>query len=347
MAKILFAWPEFPDYAARSIKSVVERGHVVDVVATRPKVPVRGMERSLGQRVLWVEHNQKCISLQNIDATLPDVIFMGGYGIPVFNRLEKEVRRNKGSVILMSDHNWTGSLRQLVVDPVRHRMFYRSRFDGVFVPGDSGVSVARSWGYQSSQIFRGMYGADPELFRCGNEVIDRPKKFIFVGQLIPRKNVKRLAQAFLRLADERPDWSLTLCGTGVMEKELPNHPSIEKLGFVQPSDLSSLLRESRCLVLPSNEEHWGLVVHEAALSGCSLALSSNIGSAVDLIGEENGVTFNPRSTSDIYRSLLSITNWSVRRSESARLESLRLASTFGPRRFADSVEMCLRHLSKP
>ena len=43
------------------------------------------------------------------------------------------------------------------------------------------------------------------------------------------------------------------------------------------------MNNSKCLVLPSYEDHWGVVVHEGICSGCLLILSNNVGSKMNFL----------------------------------------------------------------
>lgn len=338
MNAIAFAWPGLPDYAARCIRAVIDRQETaVTVVATRPNVPIKGMEQSLGQPVIWLDDVKALSSWSSLRSDVPKVLFCGGYSTPAFNTLAKQVRKQGGSVILMSDNNWRGRLRQYTIDPVRHRLFFRSRFDGIFVPGISGIRLARSWGYKTERIAAKLYGADPALFNGGPPLAERPKTFLYVGQFIDRKNVLRLAEAFVSFAERNADWRLQLCGSGPLADRIPKHPRISVLGFVQPPQLAQLLRQVRCLVLPSYEEHWGLVVHEAALTGCALALSETVAAADDLARSENAVLFRPHNTAAIGRALATLAAWDVERWTQAEDASRRLAQAFGPAPFAESV----------
>ena len=62
---------------------------------------------------------------------------------------------------------------------------------------------------------------------------------------------------------------------------------------MSPEQLPAIYRRARAFILASKEEHWGLVVHEAALSGCYLMLSNRVGAAEDLLREKNGGKFDP------------------------------------------------------
>lgn len=348
MTRVAFAWPELPDYAARCIRAVIaRRGEAISVVGTKPTVPIRDMERSLGQSVQWIETDDALITWSTLNVGRPDVLFVGGYGVPAFVNLEREVRNAGGKIVLMSDNNWQETLLRNTVGSLRHRLLFRRRFDAIFVPGASGARLAQSWGYRSNNIAIGLYGADPSLFSCGPPLMERPKTFLFIGQFIARKNVVGLAEAFVRFAANHSDWSLSLCGDGVQRDQIHSHPRISIHGFVQPPQLAQLLRTTRCLVLPSVEEHWGLVVHEAALNGCALALSRTVGAAEDLARQgENAVIFPAGDVAAIEASLSKVASWEGTHWAVAQRVSRERAAAFGPEVFADSVDALITRLHK-
>lgn len=343
---IAFAWPGLPDYAARCIRAAIDRLAVpVTVVGTRPGVPIEGMERSLGQDVHWIADNEATIDWPLLGVTPPDVLFVGGYVTPAINALAAKSRLAGGKVVLMSDNNWTDAVAKRSLNALRHRLLLRRRFDGILVPGASASRVARSWGYRPQEIKTGLYGADPTLFNGGAQLSKREKTFLFVGQFIERKNVVRLAEAFGQVANRMPDWRLSLCGSGELAYRIPSHPQISVHGFVQPPQLAQMLRKARCLILPSLDEHWGLVVHEAALSGCALALSRAIGAADDLAKPENSVLFTAGNTDAIASALLNIAMWDDARWQAAEAKSREQASGFGPINFASNVASFVTQLT--
>lgn len=333
MTLIAFGWSGLPDYAARCIRAVMDtRDERIDIVATRPRVPIEGMERSLGKEVNWLEDGHLTLNWSDLDLPRPDIFFQGGYYLPALRALGAEARASGGKVVLMSDNNWQGTMRQRFVDPLRHRLLLRWRFDAVMTPGKSGTQYGAHLGYQ--RIVSGMLGADPRLFNGGDSLCSRPKTFLFAGRLIKLKNVLGLVRAFARFAQENDDWMLRICGSGPLREQIPDHPRIDVRGFVQPPELADLMREARCLVLPSFTDHWGLVVHEATLCGCALALSSCVGAADDLATPENAVFFSPRAEERIEDALHAIAGWNDARWDAAERTSRALATQFGPHRFA-------------
>jgi glycosyltransferase involved in cell wall biosynthesis len=188
-----------------------------------------------------------------------------------------------------------------------------------------------------------MYGADPGIFFDGPPLAERPKRIIFVGQYIERKGCVPLARAFAAVAHRLPGWELCMYGNGPLRSAIPPHPQIKVHGFVQPEQLGALYRDARIFALPSRSEAWGLVVHEAALSGCQLLLSDAIGAAPDFATADNSGTFRPGDEEAMASAM-------VRLAQSADLgaaqaTSVSAATSHGPSVFAARTRDIIRQLS--
>jgi glycosyltransferase involved in cell wall biosynthesis len=342
MTSIAFSWNGLPQYAARLIAAAVrEQGQPCLVVGSRPTVPVRGVEEALGQPVHWVDAD-KPVSWASLGQPVPKVYFQSGWAYPAFNSLGDEVRAKGGKVCLLMDNNWRGDLRQIIGAPW-FRLFQRHKFDAVLVPGKSGRRLARWYGTSDHAIFEGMYGADPGIFFDGPPLAERPKRIIFVGQYIERKGCVPLARAFAAVAHRLPGWELCMYGNGPLRSAIPPHPQIKVHGFVQPEQLGALYRDARIFALPSRSEAWGLVVHEAALSGCQLLLSDAIGAAPDFATADNSGTFRPGDEEAMASAM-------VRLAQSADLgaaqaTSVSAATSHGPSVFAARTRDIIRQLS--
>jgi glycosyltransferase involved in cell wall biosynthesis len=337
MSRIAFSWNGLPYYAACLIARAIER---VDeeciVIGSPPSVPVKGMEEVLKTKIHWIPYDQPA-SWQQLGLKAPQLFFQSGWGYPAFNQLGRQVSEAGGSVVGMSDANWRGDFRQTVLGRLKFRLKLAQKFDAMLVPGEQGASLMRAYGFRDEQIYRGMYGSDPAIFGGGVPLKERPCQFLFVGQFVDRKNVLALAQAFLKFSESRPEWRLRLCGSGVLRDQIPAHPQIAVQDFLQARELAELYRGARFFILPSKIEAWGLVVHEAALTGCGLLLSNAIGSADDLSSSTNAIRFAAADENEILMALHRAADMDDTALDAMESESRARAQTFGPDRFASEI----------
>ena len=297
---IVFAWEQFPQYAARAIGAFVRStAESVIVVATRPNAPVTGMERIVGCPVVWIKGHDDMRGIEEVVGEVPRAIFTTGWSVRPFNLYRDQVRANGGRAYAMVDNNFQLGWKDWLKN-IRFQILYRCKYDGYLVPGVSGEKLMRFYGVPSSKVRKGFYSADETLFTDGKPLQDRRNRIVFVGQFIKRKNVIRLCKAFMNIEDgQRAGWVLELYGYGVLKDKLPKDDGIKVNGFLQPEQIASIYKDSKIFILPSLEEHWGLVVHEAALSGCVMLVSKTVGAAEDFVSEKNGLTFNPKSVDEI------------------------------------------------
>ena len=335
---ICFTWWGLTQYAARAIEAFNKIStEPVVVVATRPKSsPVEGMEKILTCPLIWVEESDTEVVSRLPE--VPRVLFVSNWNLKCFRQIEDAVRARGGIKVAMIDTDFSLSLRA-ILRAIRFRLKIRSRFDKFFVVGASGSKLLRLYGVSKARIHQGLYGADASLFKNGLPLQERPKRIIYVGQFIARKNVLRLVEAFKIFHNRHPDWELEMCGHGVLHNQIPEMPGLIVHDFVQPEQLADLYRNARAFVLPSLEEHWGVVVHEAALSGCYLLLSRSIGAGADFATKENSAKFNPVSVDSMVESFEQLAALNDTDIVSAQMTSLAKAGRFGISRFVDSVQM--------
>lgn len=336
-AKIAFSWNGLPQYAARLIRAAIDcLEEPCAIVGSPPNVPVAGMENVLCQRVHWLDA-RKPATWEDLNLSIPSIFVQSGWSYPAFVGLGRQVKEYGGHVIGLSDANWRGDMRQIILGPIGFRLCHRNKFDAIVVPGRQGERLMRYFGVPASRVRHGMYAADETIFSAGPPLINRPKEFLFVGQFIQRKNVLGLAHAFVQFAKNHKDWNLRLIGSGVLREKIPDHPQIIIEDFVQPENLAKHFHKARYLVLPSRREAWGLVVHEAALCGCALLLSDRVGASDDLSTDLNTISFRVGSEGNIVDALCEAAkrnnDWLAR----AESESIRLASRISPQRFAHEI----------
>lgn len=113
--------------------------------------------------------------------------------------------------------------------------------------------------------------------------------FLFCGQMIARKGIDLLLEAFARL----PCGRLLLVGR---EADLPAllapmparvRERIEYAGFQPPEALPRFFSQADVFVLPSRSDGWGVVVNQALGAGLPIVCAEAVGAGHDLV--EDGV----------------------------------------------------------
>jgi glycosyltransferase involved in cell wall biosynthesis len=105
---------------------------------------------------------------------------------------------------------------------------------------------------------------------------------------------------------------------------------IECLPFAGPAKVAETMAQSKFLVLPSRMEHWGVVVHEAALSGCGLLLSNAVGSVADLATRRNAILFPAGSPAALAAAMSEAVAMNAEQLERCSSTSLAVAARFSP-----------------
>ena len=337
---ICFCWVQLPQYAARCIGAFARMSsEEVVVFATKPRVPIEGMERCIPGGVVWIDEAESRTLLE-ICQKKPRAFFVSGWATPLFNRYRDEVHKDGGKVFALSDNNFIFSIEECIKS-IRFRCFVRSKYDGYFVPGLSGEKLLRFYGVKKKLIAKGVYAADGSLFHDGKPLKQRPKRMIFVGRLTEVKNVLRLCAAFRMSQGAANGWTLDIYGCGESRSLLKDGDGISIHDFLQPEGLAEEYRQSRVFILPSIKEHWGLVVHEAALSGCVLLLSNCIGAKDDMLGKRNGFTFNPWKVNDIASAMHKAYSMSDDDLLIAHDESLEMAKNASIDKFVEGMNRLL------
>ena len=117
-------------------------------------------------------------------------------------------------------------------------------------------------------------------------------RFLFVGQLVERKNILTAIKAFVSIA--QPNDSFVIAGQGPLElqikeliSELVVTEKIHVVGHKSSQQLAELYSNSHTLVMPSTNEVWGLVANEALAAGMHVIVS-DVSGVSEFIKEMSG-----------------------------------------------------------
>ncbi len=134
---------------------------------------------------------------------------------------------------------------------------------------------------------------------------------LFVGTLQPRKNIKRLIEAFSKLISEPKHKNMQLIIVGkkgwqyedilAAPDEFNIPTQVKFLDYVHDEDLPQLYKNAICYVLPSLYEGFGLPILEAMQYDCPV-ITSNISSMPEA-GGDAALYVNPTDTDDIMKKM--------------------------------------------
>ena len=224
-----------------------------------------------------------------------------------------------------------------------------------FLGASSGsVEYLKSLGLPESRLVLYPYSVDNMWWTGRAAAVDRNEVrtrwgippevpvILFCAKLQPWKRPLDALEAFA--AANGADAYLVYAGDGPLRealearaRELGVSERVRMLGFVNQSQLPAVYCASDLLVLPSEYDAFGLVVNEAMLCGCPVAVSEYVGARFDLVRDgENGFVFpcgDINALVHIFRSYLPNSSMRSRMGEAAR----RRMETWSPLEWVEGV----------
>ncbi len=157
----------------------------------------------------------------------------------------------------------------------------------------------------SPKAIRVIYpGVDATSLRVGSAAIESvrakfglPRRyFLFLGTLQPRKNIKRIVEAFALWQQQQGDKETALVlagGKGWLfdESWVTGASNVKLTGYINEADKAGLLGGAIALVFPSLYEGFGFPALEAMICGTPV-IASNTSSLPELVGD-SGLLVDP------------------------------------------------------
>ncbi len=335
-----------PSYAVCGIGQFIRDNPCVDVriISERCFEQEEKVKRVENVPICWIDSTNRQ-SINEILGIVPDILFTSGWSQKTFNRFVSEVNQKGGASYAIVD-TIPGKWFKDFLRGFKIRFYLKKKFAGFFVSGKLSHALLCAAGVEPSRIYHGAYTADTQIFQSTCDLPQRPKEILFVGKFCERKNIVRILRIFKALYSSYPDWHLTCIGTGEQEAELrtlsETCAGITIKPFAEPAELARAYQTALFIILGSYTEPWGVVVHEAALSGCCLLLSDRVGAIPDLTSEKNALLFNPSSDAQIAATFKKAFQMTDEELSLAQRESLRLASSRSPKIFSNHVTQLIR-----
>lgn len=245
----------------------------------------------------------------------PDILIESGYAEPFSRREAIRYRLSypRSRLILWSESTAIDHPRVWHREAVKQVLL--SAFDGALAAGPPHEKYLRALGMPEDRIAVVGNCVDNDFFRLRADIARQTGRgglpdryFLFVGRLIPVKNIAFLLDSYSQYRQRSCDApaDLVLVGSGLLEGELRSkvqREGIDGVHFVgnkQLDDLPKYYAHAISLILPSTSEPWGLVTNEALASGTPVLLSNRCG-CIDtlLVDGQSGFTFDPHDRAQL------------------------------------------------
>ena len=172
--------------------------------------------------------------------------------------------------------------------------------DQVIVPSTGSVELMRTLGLPDERVTLTPYAVDNEWWLEQSARVDRaavragwgasPEDavILFCAKLQPWKRPLDLLQAFAKA--KLFNALLVFAGEGPLRGQLESEATalgvasrVKFLGFVNQTQLPAIYTAGDLMVLPSSYDAFGVVLNEAMLCGCPVAVSDSVGAGRDLV----------------------------------------------------------------
>ncbi|HTT75065.1 MAG TPA: glycosyltransferase family 4 protein [Candidatus Binataceae bacterium] len=234
-----------------------------------------------------------------------DALWVHGYGHHGLLRAILYARANRVPVLLRGDSRFGPPTPRTPNHQLKHLLLPRlfGFVDAFLAIGSANRDYYRHYGVSEDRIFMTPYAVDNDFFTAGAEAASRRREafraelaltpgrpvILYAGKLQRLKRVNDLLEACAGLAHLRP--YLLIAGDGGERDALQararalRFDSARWPGFQNQTRMPAFYDLCDLLVLPSDNEAWGLVLNEVMNAGKPVIASDRVGAARDLIRE--------------------------------------------------------------
>lgn len=353
---VYFSWNELPTYGYFLLKyfyyQIKKLNININFLVISTKTPIKTYfdgDLEFKKKIIWIDHEVK-YTWSKLNITCPDIFFQAGWYIPSLNYLGYLTRKNnsKSKIILLSDNSFKKKNIKQFLGRFYFKFFLKKKFDCALVPGKSGSILMEKLGFNKKNIYTGLYSCFIDNYKNKIPVKKRKKQIVCVTRLIKRKNINKLLLAFQNFQRNNQDFSLVIIGPGCLKVDSEDLEkfNIKFISQLDPTKLLKIYNESLFFILPSYEDHWPLVVHEASLCGNFLLLSNTIGNAYEFANSKNSLIFNPYFTRSMEESLKKAALLSQKSLEQGNAVSEKLGKKFNYEYSFSNFYKILKKLNK-
>lgn len=354
--RVAVLWTGLSGYLNACLKELAGRDGVELFVAHQAPEMDAPFDESqftwIPNRLTWNSMSGLNLLTERLESFSPEIMIVAGWHIPIYRRIAKKYATRCWRVMVI-DNPWNGTVRQRMGALIAPFLI-RPAADVIWLPGERQSTFARKMGFEQHAVLRGSLSGDRAAFEAMhlarlNERLPLPRAFFYAGRFSPEKGVVTLANAYDRYFREaRNPWPLICCGTGPLQSRLEGKPGIQIGGFIQPQHIANTMANAGCLIAPSDWDHWGVVVHEAASAGLLILASEEVGASVHLVQPNyNGFIFGKKDAKTLAELMARVSAMSDERLDEMSQASHSLSLQYSPALWADMLLDSFHALAAP
>ncbi|EJV64234.1 glycosyltransferase family 4 protein [Bacillus cereus] len=295
-------------------KNILGRSWDVDPINNVKEIPLKGFKLSRNHGNL--NFGLLKIILEN------DVILIGGYEKPTYIVLSLLARLFKKPYIIIYDG--ISPKRILGNEHKAKYLIKKMVISGATAIFGNGIVSSKyfceKFNFKSDRVFNQCLTVDIESIKSllGNsdkyreelreryQINSEKKVLIYSGRLIKRKNVDKILLA-LNQINNKEKYELLILGDGEERESLIElakqlNVNLQITGFIaNQTELFKHYFVGDVLILPSNEEPWGLVINEAMAAGLPIISSDECGASLDLVKDYKNGFVIPAGQEDVLK----------------------------------------------
>lgn len=334
--KIAFVWDKFGPYHMDRCGAVSsELGEVADVLACQiasgsevyawaPQTSSDSFELLTLFPGVNIEQTNWLSRFRRLRVALhgSDWAFLAGYQRLDIFLLAHYLRMTGTKVFVMYASKFEDLPRHLYRELGKMIMF--RPYSGALVGGDLQRSYLRFLGFRKRPIVFGYNSVNMDRVRNGagraapDGIAFQDRPFVVVSRFVQKKNLHALVAAYARYRELAGDNArrLVAIGSGALELDLHRqavslgvNDMIKWTGFLQAPELAQELACGLAILLPSEEEQWGLVINEAQAFNLPAVISDRVGARSTLVRQwVNGFIVEPNNIEGWARAMLSLSS---------------------------------------
>lgn len=251
----------------------------------------------------------------------PDVVITEGFGgwapagirYAVLHRKKLCMFYERTAYVERNSPQWRSWYRRIVGMPVDHflingtltEQYLNEGLHFKHTPKVKGCMCADSFGL--AEAVKTVTDADKQVL--SKELnLKGELTYLFVGQMVERKGIEQLLDAWTAHIEKHPDDNLIVIGKGIlldkMKEQYDSCSSVHILGAVNYDLLYRYYALCDVFIMPTLEDNWCLVIPEAMACGKPVASSIYNGGHYELVQNGvNGYNFDPLKKEEILDTL--------------------------------------------